>query len=422
MNTSSRFLQSLIFAAFSSSGLAQTTPPASEYEQGIILSAATLLPAELLKGPSHRVRDQVFTDGYMAHFTIDTDFGIYKAAGVLQAKQRIAEANAIRKLVETSKSDLFAEGLKRSIEKPIDAVANIVDDPVNSLKQAPRTVGHFFGKVGSSLGKGIEKAAKAAEGTEPAPSAEEVSSGIGKTASKVSGFDKAKLETARQLGVDPYSDNQRLQEEMDKVTWAFFAGGLPLKIGTMGASAGLALTATKMVGIPEDTYALTAPDLEAKDKAALLAMGVTEQDIKAFQRNPVLNVTRRHQITRALQGMQGAQGRGLIIRLANSLERPEQGNFLAAAMQLLANRQQAGASKYTGFTVTGRLPAAATDTGEFHVPAPVDFVTWTEQVAAFAQRDDLGDSPKFLLHTGTLSPKATAGFTAAKWSTVATSL
>ena len=80
MNTSSRFLQSLIFAAFSSSGLAQTTPPASEYEQGIILSAATLLPAELLKGPSRRVRDQVFTDGYMAHFTIDTDFGIYKAA------------------------------------------------------------------------------------------------------------------------------------------------------------------------------------------------------------------------------------------------------------------------------------------------------------------------------------------------------
>jgi DNA (cytosine-5)-methyltransferase 1 len=61
-----------------------------------------------------------------------------------RARQRIAEMNAIQKLVETSKGDLFAEGLKRSIEQPIDAVKNISKDPVTSIKRAPKTFGHFF--------------------------------------------------------------------------------------------------------------------------------------------------------------------------------------------------------------------------------------------------------------------------------------
>jgi hypothetical protein len=49
------------------------------------------------------------------------------------------------------------------------------------------------------------------------------------------------------------------------------------------------------------------------------------------------------------------------------------------------------------------------------VPAPVDYVTWTEEVAGFAQRDDLGNSAKTLMHTGRFSPVATAGMTAAGW-------
>ena len=208
---------------------------AAAYENAVMLKAADLLPAEQLQGPCHRVREQVATDGFMAHFEIDTDFGTFEAVGVPQVRRRIVEAEAIRKLVETSKSDLFAEGMKRSIEQPIDAVKNIVTDPVESVKQAPKTVGHFFSKVGASIGRGVDKVKK---GNEEGTSHLRGRS-IGNAAKNAAGFDKAKLDTARQLGVDPYSDNARLQEEMDKVTWAFFAGGLPLRIGAAVASAGV---------------------------------------------------------------------------------------------------------------------------------------------------------------------------------------
>jgi hypothetical protein len=398
---------------------ASSQAPAA-YETGVMLDAAGLLPADQLRGPSHRVRARVPTDGFMAHFEIDTDFGTFRATGVPQAKARIAEAAAIRTLVETSKGDLFAEGLKRSIEQPIDAVKNIVKSPVESVKQAPKTVGHFFGKVGSAVGRGVTKTVERATGEGPKPTAGEVGSEIGHTARNAAGFDKAKLDTARQLGVDPYSDNARLQQEMDKVTWAFFAGGLPLRIGAAAASGGasMALTATNMVGIPEDTYALTQSELALRDERSLAAMGVTAEDIKNFQIHRALSTTRRHRIVTLLEALPKAKGRGLMVQLANSCDTAEQADFFIGALAILAGRQRSGAADYASLQVLGRLPGAITGGGELHVPAPVDHVTWTEEVAGFARRDDLGSQPKVLLHTGRLSPAASAGMLAAGWKTV----
>ncbi|MFU8892187.1 MAG: hypothetical protein ACNA8L_01025 [Luteolibacter sp.] len=42
-------------------------------------------------------------------------------------------------------------------------------------------------------------------------------------------------------------------------------------------------------------------------------------------------------------------------------------------------------------------------------------MTWTEEVAHFAGRDDLGTAPKVLLHTGKLFQAAASGFTHAGW-------
>ncbi len=408
-------LTTLVFCTVA---LVAQTPNATE--RPVVLKASELLPVEALRGPSFRVRELVETDGYLAHFEIDSDFGTFVAVGVPQVKQRIIEIAAIRTLVETSKGDLFAEGLKRSIEQPIDAVKNIVKDPVGSLKQAPKTVGHFFGKIGSSIGRGVDKIKEGVSDDSSAPTAGQVGSDIGNTAKNVVGFDKAKLATAKQLGVDPYSDNTRLQEEMDKVTWAFFAGGLPLRVGAAVASAGLAVAATNMVGIPDDTYALTQSELAFRDARSLTAMGITDEDVRKFQIQPALSTTRRHRIVTALEALPTTKGRGKIILLANACETPDQADFLIGSLTMLAQQQRTAKANYTAIEVIGRLPGAMTATGELQVPAPVDYVTWTEQVAGFASRDDLGTSPRVLVHTGRLSTAAAGGFQAAGWSLVPT--
>jgi hypothetical protein len=103
--------------------------PASAWEIPPVFHSSQILPAHLLAGPHFRVRELAPSDGYLIHFTIDSDFGVFRCAGRTQLEQRVGEIAAIAKLVEVSKSDLFAEGLKRSVEKPIDAVKNIVHDP-----------------------------------------------------------------------------------------------------------------------------------------------------------------------------------------------------------------------------------------------------------------------------------------------------
>ena len=408
---------SILFVAVSlfSPCLAQTgTEQVGKFETGVLLRASDLLPDKLLQGPFHRVREQVETDGYMAYFQIDTDFGTLQAIGIPQVATRIAETGAIAKLVATSKSDLFAAGLKRSIERPIDAVKNIVVTPVESLKKAPSTVGHFFGKVGSSIERTANKIADRNESGEKRTLGE-VGSGIGNAAMGVAGFEKARLETARQSGVDPYTDNARLNEEMTKVTWAFFAGGLPLRIVTAGASAGLAVAATEMVGVPEEMYILTKSEIDLRDSQALRAMGLRDDDILDFQNAPALSVTRRHKIVKSLAALSEADHRGNIILLATGCQSPEAADFLVAALAILEKRQTSGEANYNAVLVIGRLPAAVVAGGRLEVPAPVDYVTWTEHVAAFAQREDLAEKPKNLIHTGTFSAMASSGFTEAGW-------
>jgi hypothetical protein len=104
-----------------------------------------------------------------------------------------------------------------------------------------------------------------------------------------------------------------------------------------------------------------------------------------------------------------------MIRLANACDSPEQADFLVNAISILAERQSSGQAVFASLKIIGRLPAGTTANGELMVPAPVDYVTWTEEVAGFAQRDDLGAAPKTLLHTGRFSPTAAAGMTAAGW-------
>jgi hypothetical protein len=62
-------------------------------------------------------------------------------------------------------------------------------------------------------------------------------------------------------------------------------------------------------------------------------------------------------------------------------------------------------------TVTAR-----TRRGAVVVPAPVDYVAWTQRVAEFARRSDLKASQRSVWLTGQLSSRARRELTTAGWS------
>lgn len=407
----------LVSLAMVAPGAAQGTAPAA-YEVPPVFQAADHLPAELLQGPHHRVRATAPSDGYLTHYTIDSDYGVFECVGRREVEVRVGEIAAIAKLVEVSKGDLFAEGLKRSIEAPIDAVKNIVEKPAESVKQVPETVGHFFKKVGSSIGNTAKKVGnrieEAAGGEVDSGEAwAQTGKGLGKGARSAAGFDQAMLDTARQLGVDPYTDNPRLKDEIEKVSWAFFAGGMPLRIVGVATGAGIAVTAAKTVGLPEDIYDVTPAELALRDRQAMEALEADAALIDALIDSPVLSVSKRHAILEHLSKLPGA-GRLEVLRVAAGLEQTRQAAFLERALASLVARHES--VPYTDTTVYGRLPAGVGVGGVIEVAATVDYVSWTAQVAEFAQRD--GGAKRRLVVEGELSPAARGGFVAAGWEVV----
>jgi hypothetical protein len=53
--------------------------------------------------------------------------------------------------------------------------------------------------------------------------------------------------------------------------------------------------------------------------------------------------------------------------------------------------------------------------GRMEVPAPADYVVWTEPVRAFAERKDLKGTRRNILVTGLESPRARDGLQTTGW-------
>ncbi len=417
---SSPFWAFFLLSGISAVGMAQNASVTSgQYETSPLFRSADFLPAEYLIGTAHRVRETVPTDGYMTHFTIDSDYGVFSAIGVEQAVIRIKEIYAIKKLVGVSKSDLFARGLKRSVQQPVTAVKNIAQNPVDSVKAVPKTVSHLFKKVGQSVGNAAKKI-KSQPGKQKKSTTEtvkEVGSGIGNATKGVLGFHSAKLECAKQLQVDPYSDNKRLQEEIEKVSWVFFSGGLPLQIGAMAVSGGAsaALAATNLVGLPGEVYSLTPSQLNLQNSKDLEAMGVSKDLIQAFLSNPHSSISLQRSIVLSLTALGRIPGRNKVIETAVKLQQRRQVNFLDNALKLLVLRQTAGLERYKELKSFGLLIGAVSSKGMLHLPVPTDYISWTEQVATFARRDDFKGTQPVLLMKGRISEAAQREFTNLGW-------
>ena len=56
-----------------------------------------------------------------------------------------------------------------------------------------------------------------------------------------------------------------------------------------------------------------------------------------------------------------------------------------------------------------------TPAGHLVVPAPVDYVSWTERIGSFAARSDLRTARRTIWLTGRMSGAAHSGFTRLGW-------
>jgi len=375
--------------------------PEAGYETLPVRSAADLLPAELLEGPHHRVRDAVASDGFLNLYVVDSDFGTFEAAGDELLRQRVHEVGALAELDRMQKRDEFAKAVAAGLKSPFVAAWNLIRDPVDSILGVPEAA--------------WEAVRKTAEITRR-ERGELEDSGF----RELIGFESKKRELAFQLGVDPYSSNRELQKQLNRFAWAAYLGGLPFafvpfqnpadeaEIGPAGENADERLREILRHYSPED--------LRRLNRIELAVMGVGPALAERFLTHPWYSPRHGTILIESLVGLDLAEGRGVFVETALAAGSEADARFYQRAAQLLRVYHEAADPLVR---LASQRPAVLglTQAGELVVPLILDHTVWSRRAAEFAgrvtgAREALGAEVVRLLVSGTLSERTRAEFRA----------
>jgi hypothetical protein len=149
------------------------------------------------------------------------------------------------------------------------------------------------------------------------------------------------------------------------------------------------------------------------NKEKMIAMGASDAQAQALLGNRWFSLTVLTALVTELESLTQIAGRPEVIALAATARNEEDARFLASSVHLLARLNVTGVSireMKAGGTVIGITPA-----GHLVVPAPADYISWTDRIGSFAERPDLKTAPRAIWLTGRMSGAAHKGFTRLGW-------
>ena len=385
--------------ALSAPALLAATLPAVEPMP--TLDAATLAPPELLNGQGYTVDATAPVVGYMGQFTLRAPAGTFSADGTEMLAIRIDELAAIAKLSQMSQSGVFADALAESAKKTGAAIGKAVTNPVETISGLPAGVGRMFQSTSTTVSRATQpKGANSASTTE--------------SAMDLLGVNKAKRQIAMKVGADPYTTNPVLAKQLDDLAQAAFAGGVSLDAAMAVSTAGVATAISATATVSNLVWDSSPDDIRTIHEKKLAAMGVGAETIRAFVTNRWFTPTLSVPLVENLAQMPSVKGRPAIVALASTVASEAEARFIVNAVDM-ARQAGTATDPVTSLGLAGRILIARTKGGRVEVPAPVDYVVWTEPVKAFAERKDLTGVERTILVTGLASSQATAGLEASGW-------
>jgi hypothetical protein len=383
--------------------LTGATATAQQFETPPTLSAQELVPASLLSGDGFRVDQRVPTDGLMANFTIQSDFGTFPAPSEQMLKVRVAEIPAIQELSKTGKTEVFAKSVAENAVRPVQAAGQMIMNPVDTIQGIPAGVGRFFGRVGLGAEK-LHAAATEPEGNFAATT--------GQATRDVFGYEQERRGLAKKLDVDPYTTNPVLSKQLDDFALVAFRAHVAVTTSmSVFIPGSMAITATRIVS--QWVWDTPRADLIVRNQEILEALGVPDTTIKLLTQNRTFPLSVQTAFVANLERLEGVHGRVEAVTLASTAQSEVQARFLTDAVGMLA-RYHEDETPIARLLVR-RAIMGQDRKGTMVAEAPVDYVSWTKEVSDFANRPDLKGSPRALWVTGQLSPLAKRNFRTSGW-------
>jgi hypothetical protein len=352
------------------------------------------LPPTLAAGPDFKVNDPVVADGYMYKFTLTSTYGPFNVTGTGALRKLEHEIWAIGQLKNVTRSDAFLKSLKDQAGKPLVFAKDVITKPGETLGGIPKGVGRLFSNAASAITNKKD------------PSQES-------TAKELLLVGSFKREYAARFEVDPYSSNQVLQDELDKIgkaaaygSWTASAAMIPIS-----GPASSVITATSLAKSFNNIVATEPPSrIRVINEEKLGQMGIAPDIAKIYLDHPVYTPRQDLLMVDSLHRLGAATGRDAYLKASLAATDEVEANFFVNMAQILRGYHEKQ-SPITGITMVGPLTVAQTKAGAALIPFALDYGVWTanadrlsQELKANYKAPGFNGSFEFWV-TGSLSPK-----------------
>jgi hypothetical protein len=389
-----KYVAVLIFFTIFFSAEFVCTASGGEYEKFSDRKVSDILPADKVAFEHYKIRETVQSYGYMDHFTVDSDYGVFEVTGDAALRKLLREIAAMTAFEKIESTEAFGKALLASAKQPIVFAGNLIIDPVDTVTGIPKGVGKLFSNAYTS----ITTKKQAGEDS----SAEELLS-----------LSKYKREYAYNLGVDPYSSNSVFQKELNRIAWAAAVGNLSFSAATIpiGGGIGMAISYTGFAQQMNEYLKDQPPtQIRSDSETRLSSMGISKDDIKKFMENGVFSPRQTAVIVASLIKLNDVKGRSVYIQYASSASDEEQANFMMQIAEIMGGFHEK-VSPLKEISMNSGLVTASTANNSILIPFPIDYGVWTESaekiLGNMVSSVSLAEGGHFEIWvTGTFSPLA----------------
>lgn len=367
--------------------------------------ASDILPADLVKELGATIAPEVSINDAMATYTINTADGTEDVLGTEAMLARVNELRAVETLEAMKKTDVYVDAVKKSAKAPVNYGKALYDAPVDTVKDTARGLGGFLADVGYSV-------------VSDDPSQDNVAkTGLGQSS--------AKRAFAFELGVNPYSQYQPLQDALSEVSWTAVGGGLTVGVAFRAVQnmPGQVLVVSRIANTGRELVRDKSPrELKNRNEESLAAMGVSEDLIESMLGNYSFDPENETRLVVALESMDGVEGREDLVALASLASSRFRAEQLRHWIELLASYHDA-VSPAKKVVVIAHAPYLIDSKGVAHGIFPTDYIVPTPDLEPTLKGitdtvKGAGFTPGPILLTGAVHPEARKLLLANGWTSV----
>jgi len=382
----------------------------------------TLVPEELRSGERYQLGPIGHVANFGYEFELYSDFGEYRVRGIDMLERRVNEIHALERLEEISKTDAFAKSFSEALKNPLVRTWTVARKPISTVVGIPGGVARYLQGKFYEVKKGSRVVATKANpqnfrpGDREEPEEGEFSEGtvkkVGSATKKLSrrhlGFDRAKRDWARRLKVDPYSTNDHLQYELERIAWASSVGSFAAEFA-MPTSSVLSYT----LQAQELVWSKSELELERLNSIALKDMGLEKDVILIFNALDHYTLTEKTELVLTLDELD-VEGRLELVRLLLEVQSREEASLMVNIVSIFGNYSQLVQPLHR-LEVRRGLAVAVSEEGSIILPLALDYLHWDPELTDSLLSEEMEGASRELWISGTASSIAKRQLAIHEW-------